>query len=127
MSNSIASSFLLFEIQFEFSIESFLETKLGNNPTIAPIFPGKFNFSLRFNNVLSLGLSLSFSSEYMMQKLPSSLSFGLLISGSVINSMLTALNLFYIPRILHLFKMQMYIQPCFIRVYILYQFFHLVQ
>ena len=47
-------------------MESFLETKLGNNPNVAFIFPGKFNFSLRFNNVLSLGHSLSFTGEYMM-------------------------------------------------------------
>ena len=66
ISSSIILSFLLFEIQFEFSIESFLETKLGNSPIIASILSGKCTFNLKFNIALSRGLSLIFSGEYMM-------------------------------------------------------------
>ena len=46
------SPFLLFEIQFEFFIESFLETKLGDSPIIASIWPGKFTFNPKFNIAL---------------------------------------------------------------------------
>ena len=63
ISSSIILYFLLFEIQFEFSIESFLATKLGNSPIIPSFLSGKFTFSLEFNIVLSRGLSFIFSGE----------------------------------------------------------------
>ena len=66
ISSSIILSFLLFEIQFEYSIESFLETKLGNSPIIAFISLRKFTFNLKFNIALSRGVSLIFSDDYMM-------------------------------------------------------------
>ena len=92
MSGWTISSFLLFEIQFEFSIENFLETKLGNSPIILFIPSDNFTFNLKFNIVLSHGLSLSLSGEYIIQKLLSSLNFSVLTSGSVENSILIAIK-----------------------------------
>ena len=56
--------FLLLEIQFEFLVESFLETKFGNNPIAASICSGKCTLNRKF--ILSLCVSLIFSGEYII-------------------------------------------------------------